>query len=65
MSRGPSTFRQRDVAAAAKAAKAAGLEVHRVEIDKAGRIVLVTSTTEAERREREGVNEWDAADAAL
>jgi hypothetical protein len=61
MSRGQSTFRQRDVVAAAKAALAAGLEVHRVEIDKTGRIVLVTSITEAERRQsgEAGGKGWD------
>ena len=42
MSRVPQTFRQRDVAAAIKAAKAAGLEVARVEVDKTGKIVVVT-----------------------
>jgi hypothetical protein len=33
MSRRPSTFRQRDVAAAIKAAKAPGIEAFRIEID--------------------------------
>ena len=41
MSRGPQTFRQRDVAAAIRAAKQAGIELARIEIDKDGRIVLV------------------------
>lgn len=41
MSRGPSTFRQRDVAAAIKAARDAGVEVARVEVDKDGKIVIV------------------------
>jgi hypothetical protein len=41
MSRGPQTFRQRDVAAAIKAAVQAGQQVHRVEITREGRIVLI------------------------
>jgi hypothetical protein len=56
MSRRPQTFRQRDVAAAIRAAKASGLEVARVEIDKAGKIVLVT--TKGTNTEAPG-NEWD------
>jgi hypothetical protein len=42
MARAPTTFRQRDVTAAIKAASAAGLLVARVEIDKSGKIVIVT-----------------------
>ena len=42
MSRGPATFRQRDVSAAIKAALAAGVEVARVEIGKDGKIIVVT-----------------------
>ena len=53
LARGPLTFRQRDVVAVAKAAQAAGLSVYRIEIDKAGRIVLVTSAAEAERQRQE------------
>jgi hypothetical protein len=41
MSRAPSTFRQGDVTRALRAAAAAGLVVHKVEIDRAGKIVLV------------------------
>jgi hypothetical protein len=42
MARAPSTFRQRDVTAAVKAMVAAGLPVARAEIDKDGKIVVVT-----------------------
>ena len=41
MSRGPLQFKQSDVVRAIKAAKAAGLEIHRTEIGQDGRIVLV------------------------
>lgn len=63
MSRGPQTFRQRDVAAAIKAAKAAGCEVERVEITKDGKIVLVTKGALEVPAKAGGsdptVNEWD------
>lgn len=42
MSRNPSTFRQRDVTAAIKGVEAAGLPVGRVEIDRAGKIIIIT-----------------------
>ena len=42
MSHRPATFRQRDVTAAVKAAIAAGLDIARVEIDKTGKIILIT-----------------------
>jgi hypothetical protein len=41
MARGSCTFKQRDVRAAVKAVRAAGVEVARVEIDKDGKIVVV------------------------
>lgn len=55
MARAPLTFRQRDVEAAVKAVKAAGSEVVRVEIDKQGKIVVITSREQTER----GGDEWD------
>jgi hypothetical protein len=42
MPRGACTFKQQDVTRALKATRAAGVEVQRVEIDKDGKIVLVT-----------------------
>ena len=43
MARGPLTFRQRDVVAAIKAAKRAGVENFRVEIDKEGLIAIIVA----------------------
>jgi hypothetical protein len=61
MSRRPSTFRQRDVAAAIKAAKAAGCEVARIEVDKDGRITLILSNGKEQPSGKIGCdNEWDA-----
>jgi hypothetical protein len=41
MSRGPQTFRKRDVTKAIEAVSAAGLTIVRVEVDKSGKIVIV------------------------
>lgn len=43
MARGNCTFKQRDATRAARAAIAAGLEVQRIEIDKDGKIIVVTA----------------------
>jgi len=43
MSRGPLTFKQRDVAAAIKAAVQAGQQVDRIEIRRDGSIVVILS----------------------
>ena len=54
--RGPCTFRKRDVEAALRAARGAGVEVTRIEIDKAGKITIVVG------RPAEviaGENPWD------
>jgi hypothetical protein len=60
MSRGQQTFKQGDVTKALKATVKAGIAVERVEIDKTGKIVVVTARPEdAANREKPGKNEWD------
>lgn len=60
MSRGQQTFKQSDVTKALKAAVKAGIAVERVEIDKYGKIVVVTARPEdAVSGEKPGKNEWD------
>lgn len=62
MSKGPPTFRQRDVSAAMKAARDAGFGVRRVEITRDGKIVIVTGEPElAEADDAAPVNPWDKA----
>ena len=56
MARGASTFKQTDVTRALKAARAAGLEVERVEIDKSGKIIVVTGKPPVHEL---AVNPWD------
>jgi hypothetical protein len=60
MSRGPCTFRQRDVTAAVKAMVAAGVDLARirVEISKAGSITVTVIASDGRGQDREG-NEWD------
>jgi hypothetical protein len=55
MARAPAIFRQADVTRAFRAAQAAGVRVARVEIDRDGKIVIVT----ADKLERREGNEWD------
>jgi hypothetical protein len=59
MSRGPATFRQRDLTAAVKAMRKAGCEVSRVEIGQDGKIVVVTGKGADEVSEAAAKNEWD------
>jgi hypothetical protein len=42
MARARSAFRQQDVTRAVKAVAAAGVEIARIEIDKAGKIIIVS-----------------------
>jgi hypothetical protein len=59
MARAPSTFRQQDVTRAVKAVAAAGVHIARVEIDKAGKIVIITADTTDHPGEMTEANEWD------
>jgi hypothetical protein len=64
MTRAPSTFRQQDVTRAVKAVAAAGVDIARVEIDSAGKIVIVTGkalepTSTQDELDRE-LQEWEA-----
>jgi hypothetical protein len=59
MSRGPQTFRQRDVTKALKAVVAAGMPVVKVEVDKAGKIVVVVGDPDKNFQPDTKGNEWD------
>ena len=58
MARGACTFKRRDVTRALKATQTAGLNVQRIEIDKHGKIVVVTREIIDQGPQPEG-NEWD------
>jgi hypothetical protein len=59
MARAPCTFRQQDVTRAVKAVTAAGVQIARVEIDKSGKIVIISAeATDQPAAMMEG-NEWD------
>jgi hypothetical protein len=55
--RRPCSFRQVDVTRALKAAKAAGVTIARVEIDREGKITLHTTSVDGDTRSEP--NEWD------
>jgi hypothetical protein len=57
MSRGPATFRQRDVTAAIKAVECAGRRVARVEIERDGRIIVILRPAGDDAPLSD--NEWD------
>ena len=59
MTRAPSTFRQQDVTRAVKAVTAAGVNIARIEIDKAGKIVIITADRTGQPGEMTEANEWD------
>jgi hypothetical protein len=59
MARAPSTFRQQDVTRAVKAVTAAGVHIARVEIDKSGKIVIITANTTDQPGKMREANEWD------
>ena len=58
MSRGPCTFKQRDVTQAIKAAIAAGLKVNRFEIDRQGRISIIAADDDKQNKS-ELLRNWE------
>jgi hypothetical protein len=61
MSRGPQTFKQRDVAAAIRAVVAAGREVERIEIHRDGNIIVILANDKEQPVGKSGCgNEWDS-----
>jgi hypothetical protein len=62
MSRRPSAFRQSDLTKAVKAVVAAGLEVAGVEVDKAGKIVVIAGKF-AEAIQTNDLDAWMAKHA--
>ena len=67
--RRPCFFRQRDVTKAVRAVAAAGMQIDRVEVDKTGKIVIVTGKDLGDSSNNSPANEWDekygAADPAI
>jgi hypothetical protein len=65
MTRRPCTFKQQDITRAVRAVVAAGQHIKRVEIDKEGRIVILTGADDAAKEEQcnyngqSNYNEWD------
>jgi hypothetical protein len=58
------SVRQRDICAAVKGAVAAGLEVARVEVDKEGRITIITGKPSEESTTAAGaLDSWMAKNA--
>ena len=56
MARACAPFRQQDVVKVIRAAKMAGVDIRRIEIDPNGKIVIIVGDSEPDQRE---VNEWD------
>lgn len=63
MTRGARTFRQTDLTRALKAARAAKVEIARIEVDKDGRAVLVIGTPEQRVTTGNELDQWMAKHA--
>jgi hypothetical protein len=61
MSRARSAFRQQDVTKAVKAVTAAGVHIARIEIDKAGKIVIIAVDATGQAAQIPEANSWDRA----
>jgi hypothetical protein len=59
MSRRPCTFRQSDLTRAIKAARAAGVEIERVEIERDGRMIVVMNKGDVPQPNGGDTNPWD------
>ena len=61
MASAPSTFRQRDVTRAVTAVTKAGVNIRRVEIDRAGKIAIITGSETAPQEETSNpLDQWIA-----
>jgi hypothetical protein len=58
--RRPCLFKERDVTRAAKAIRAAGLDIERVEITKDGAIIIFPKPKQMAGEGGEVANEWDS-----
>ena len=63
MARRPCTFKERDVTRALRGVKAAGIEIQRVEIDKAGKIIIVSANDSPQTSDDEVEQELAAFEA--
>jgi hypothetical protein len=61
MPRGPSTFRLRDLTAALKGARLAGIEVAKFEIDEKGKICITAGGKPTSTDPEEEAANWDDA----
>ena len=57
--RRPCVVRQRDVTKAVRAVAAAGVQIDRVEVDRTGKIVIVTGKVLGDSSDKSPANEWD------
>jgi hypothetical protein len=62
--RRPRPFTQDDVTRAVKGARAAGCEVQRVELDVAGKIVIVTTSGSTDLETSSPLEQWKAKSCA-
>ena len=63
MSRGPQTFRQRDLLKAIKVAQAAGLPIGEIKVDKTGARIVLGSATGKPTSELTPYDRWKASRA--
>jgi hypothetical protein len=59
MSRGPQTFRQRDLLKAIKVAHLAGMSVAEIRVDKDGAHIVTVAQQSNTTADKDEANEWD------